>query len=366
VPRKTAQERAIIRAWRELSGGSAVSDASRTTLLACSAGVDSSALCLALASHVRQPKAGPPRFILAHIQHDLRTPALATADALRAEELARTLNLPFVLRHVHVHHKPGNAEALARSARYAALVALAREHHCPSIATAHQGDDALETFLMRALRGAGPRGLAGLLPARRLQGITIIRPMLTLSREDSLAICAAHRWSPALDHTNTLTGTPADAHAPLRSRVRALLVPTLKSLFPHAIASTARLSAVQLAISRSLHARARRLARKVLHVAAQHTDAHTRAHTHAHTLPDASRSLTFPKSLLQTKDDALLHDTLRLLVAHLTNAKGLDALSTRSTSRVLARIRSASPHAATMRLGPITLHITRSTLTLTS
>jgi tRNA(Ile)-lysidine synthetase-like protein len=291
------------------------------------------------------------------VQHDLREDHIAQADAARAQHLAQRLALPFALAHVRVRAQQGNPEALARAARYRALIALAREHACPFIATAHQGDDALETFLMRAMRGSGPRGLAGLLASRRTQGATIIRPMLTLSREDTLAICTSHAWTPALDHTNFLPGSlpdlPADTQAhtstPLRTRVRALLLPTIKALFPHAIASTSRVSAVQHSLARSLQARSRRLTRRI----------------HQHATPTA-QGLSFPKALLLRHDDALLHETLRRLIAQHTKGQGLDALSTRATHRAITRIRSTSPHASTLRLGPATLHITRTTITITT
>ncbi len=76
----------------------------------------------------------------------------------------------------------GGLEARARSARYQAL-----EHHLQPeevLLTAHQADDQAETILMRLLRGAGTRGLAGIPRQRRFGDGWLCRPLLDWSREE--------------------------------------------------------------------------------------------------------------------------------------------------------------------------------------
>ncbi|MBL8761549.1 MAG: hypothetical protein JNL50_09630, partial [Phycisphaerae bacterium] len=50
LPASTGAAGVVIRCWRALSGGARVRDHERRTLVACSAGADSSALALCLAS----------------------------------------------------------------------------------------------------------------------------------------------------------------------------------------------------------------------------------------------------------------------------------------------------------------------------
>ena len=50
------------------------------------------------------------------------------------------------------------------------------------ILTAHHADDQVETVLMRALRGSGPAGLAGMEAARR---VDVVRPVLQFSGSSS-------------------------------------------------------------------------------------------------------------------------------------------------------------------------------------
>ena len=55
-------------------------------------------------------------------------------------------------------------EAAARELRYGWLTSLAESHKLNAIATGHTLDDQAETVLLKFLRGAGTRGLAGIYP----------------------------------------------------------------------------------------------------------------------------------------------------------------------------------------------------------
>lgn len=214
-------------------------DPERRTLIACSAGADSSALALCLA-------AAGNNLVVAHILHDLRPEDDAAADLEAARSLAFGLSLPFASTSVSCKSKGGNLEAIARRERYAALVALAREHACPFIATAHHADDQLETLLMRLIRGSGPRGLSGIAPKRRLaRGITLIRPMLDITRADAEAICRDAGVSWATDATNS-------DRTRLRAALRQDVLPALRRIAPSIAITAGRVAAVQREIAREL------------------------------------------------------------------------------------------------------------------
>jgi len=121
----------------------------------------------------------------------MRPAADAHADRDAVAALADRLGLPFHESEIRI--SPGNVEAEARRARHAALAAMARETGVGAVAMAHHADDQLETVLMRLIRGAGPRGLGGIPKRRRLDReappVSLVRPMLDLTRGDACDIC---------------------------------------------------------------------------------------------------------------------------------------------------------------------------------
>jgi tRNA(Ile)-lysidine synthase len=121
----------------------------------------------------------------------------------------------------------------ARRERYAMLEHLADGAGATRILTAHTAEDQAETVLLRLLRGAGPGGLAGILPRR---GPRILRPLLAAGR-DAVAAWAADRKVPWIRDP----GNVDDAIR--RSRLRELL-PALEAAAPGAAAVLARNASV--------------------------------------------------------------------------------------------------------------------------
>jgi tRNA(Ile)-lysidine synthetase-like protein len=148
-------------------------------LVAVSGGPDSIALLHFLASH--QARTGrPSALVAAHVNHRLRG-AESDGDADFVRDLAAAWGLAHVAADVGTLRS--SSEESARLARYEALRELALGAGADRVATAHTADDQAETVLLRLLRGAGLRGLAGM-PARgRVRGVRIVRPLLDVTRD---------------------------------------------------------------------------------------------------------------------------------------------------------------------------------------
>ena len=183
-----------------------------TVICAVSGGADSMALLWAMWSLKEKLKL---QVEAAHFNHHLRG-----EESQRDEDFV----VSFCKAHGIACHvggaqvQPGEKglEAAARSARYAFLQSLPGK-----IATAHTADDNAETMLMHLLRGTGLKGLGGIAPMRD----NLIRPMLSVSRQEVLAFLEAEGISYVTDSSN-------DTDEFLRNRIRHHVMPLLKEENP--------------------------------------------------------------------------------------------------------------------------------------
>src|SRR5262249_13520651 len=122
-------------------------------VLAVSGGLDSMALLDATASAL-----GSSRFLVATYDHGTGVAAKAACELV--ERAAAVRGIECVVGRARVPLR--RSEAAWRDARLAFLRDVARAKGA-TVATAHTVDDQIETVLMRVMRDAGPRGMAGLL-----------------------------------------------------------------------------------------------------------------------------------------------------------------------------------------------------------
>ena len=117
--------------------------------------------------------------------------------------------------------KGRNLEATAREQRYRFFFSLLNQNRQDKIATAHTANDQAETVLLKMLRGAGTRGLAGIFPV--LEG-KIFRPFLNLTRREVEAELAQRKLEFRQDSTNLLPRFR-------RNKIRLELIPWLEKEF---------------------------------------------------------------------------------------------------------------------------------------
>jgi tRNA(Ile)-lysidine synthase len=122
----------------------------------------------------------------------------------------------------------GNLQAWARDVRYRAAQALATRHDA-LIATGHTASDQVETILYRLAASPGRRALLGM-PAAEGR---LLRPLLSLTREQTAAYCEARELRWCEDESN------ADERY-ARVRVRSGLAPALRAVHPAAEANVLR------------------------------------------------------------------------------------------------------------------------------
>ncbi|HME32618.1 MAG TPA: tRNA lysidine(34) synthetase TilS, partial [Terriglobales bacterium] len=192
---------------------------------------------------------------VAHFNHRLRG-ADSEADEAFVADLARQQGLEFLAGRADVrqHALAGklSIEAAGRKLRYGWLTRLADGQRFDSIATAHTLDDQAETVLLKFLRGAGTRGLAGIYPSLEIgrtngfpisvgdanwqnpsraaaagseprsgNHVRIVRPLLCVTRDEVEAYLTSLGQSWREDESNL-------DHRFARNRVRHVLLPLLE------------------------------------------------------------------------------------------------------------------------------------------
>ncbi|HEU5379178.1 MAG TPA: tRNA lysidine(34) synthetase TilS [Ktedonobacteraceae bacterium] len=157
----------------------------------------------------------------AHLDHMLRAPASAN-DAHIVARLMETWGVPFTPGKIDVaalaKTEKRSLEEAARIARYSFLRQVAQGKY---IAVAHHANDQAETLVLHWLRGSGLSGQVGMLPRQQ----DIIRPLLEITRAETLAYCQEHGITPVEDASNS------DPHF-LRNRIRHEVLPLLEELNP--------------------------------------------------------------------------------------------------------------------------------------
>ena len=171
---------------------------------AVSGGADSAALLILAA-------ATGCRVTAYHVDHGLRSES--GAEAARVAVLAEAVGAE--MRCIEVEVGDGaNLEARARAARYGVLP--------DGILVGHTADDLAETVLLQLFRGGALDALASMDPGDR-SGASVVRPLLSLRRSETEAVCAAFGYEPVQDEWN-------QDERFARVRIRAEVLPLLEDV----------------------------------------------------------------------------------------------------------------------------------------
>lgn len=150
-----------------------------TVICAVSGGPDS--MCLLDSLYLLSEGLGFSLFV-AHLHHHMRGEQ-ADKDAQLVVDFARSRGIPVEVGHAEVFKLAETlqigVEEAGRIARYDFFFELMEKTGAHRIALGHNMNDQAETVIMRLLRGAGTRGLAGIPPVNG----PVIRPIIQVPRD---------------------------------------------------------------------------------------------------------------------------------------------------------------------------------------
>ena len=178
----------------------------------------------------------------AHLNHQLRG-VHSTEDAEFTSDCFKKLGIPFSTEKVDTlkfqdKHKL-SIEQAARELRYNFLSKVAKEQNATAITLGHTSDDQAETVLMHIIRGSGLNGLKGMeeTSSRVINSnkVTLSRPLLSVSRAESVNYCCLLKLIPRLDASNLSPKLK-------RNQIRMQLLPLLNEYNPAVKEALIRLS----------------------------------------------------------------------------------------------------------------------------
>jgi tRNA(Ile)-lysidine synthase len=198
-------------------------------LVAVSGGADSLALAYAL---FKEAPDLAITLIAVTVDHQLQSGSADQAVKVQNELKAMGYQ-EVIIEKVSVKEKSG-LEADARTARYAALDAVAHAYGATQIFLGHTRDDQAETVLLGLARGSGTRSLSGMAVVNGKYA----RPFLQLTREQTVKACQEAKLNPWND--------PHNENAKFsRVRVRNSVLPVMESeIGPGIAAALARSAAI--------------------------------------------------------------------------------------------------------------------------
>lgn len=158
-----------------------------------------------------------------HFDHKLRKESIKDREFV--ESMAEKLGLEFHLKEADTRkfceENKLSIEDGARRLRYSAMTEIMKTAGYTKAATGHTADDQAETFLIRAIRGAGLEGLTAIPPVRDV----FVRPLINVYREEILGFIDRNKLDFRLDISNR---DPSF----FRNKIRLKVVPVFDELYP--------------------------------------------------------------------------------------------------------------------------------------
>lgn len=159
------------------------------------------------------------KIICAHINHNVRKES--DQEKIDLENYCKKNNIIF--EYIKVKKwGDDNFHNEARTVRYNFFEELIENYDAKYLMTAHQGDDLIETILMRIVRGSTLKGYSGFSRIVDKGNYTIVRPLITLTKDEIMAFNEKNNIHYATDSSNN-----EDHYT--RNRYRHTVLPFLKN-----------------------------------------------------------------------------------------------------------------------------------------
>lgn len=189
-----------------------IPDKTTPLVVGTSAGPDSMALLHYLANNTNNP------IICCHINHNVRKESNEEEKYLK--NYCKKQNIPFECLKIKKYEEK-NFENEARKKRYKFYKEILNKYNTKYLFLAHHGDDLIETIIMKINRGSNLEGYAGIKEISKTKDYIIIRPFLSLTKQDLINYNNQNNIDYYIDKSNEDTTYT-------RNRIRKNILPLLK------------------------------------------------------------------------------------------------------------------------------------------
>lgn len=164
-----------------------------------------------------------------HVNHNLHPNSSKWQD--HCQDICDNLNIKLEIINVEVDGRKIGVEAAARDARFVAFAGLVGIND--TLLLAHHKQDQAETVLLRLLRGTGVKGLAGMKPITKINNMTVVRPLLNVSKQEIIDFATKNNLTWLEDPSNMENKFD-------RNYIRNNIMPAIVKRWPQGVDSIAR------------------------------------------------------------------------------------------------------------------------------
>jgi len=137
--------------------------------------------------------------ICAHVNHNVRK--VSDEEYKFVENYCNINNIIFEGMKIEKYNKD-NFHNEARTIRYNFFENVVKKHNAKYLATAHHGDDLVETILMRITRGSNLNGYKGFNTFEQLKDYILIRPLVEYTKDEIKEKCQSNNIEFVTDLSN--------------------------------------------------------------------------------------------------------------------------------------------------------------------
>ena len=162
-------------------------------IIGVSSGPDSMALLHMLQNNLKC------KLVCAHINHNVRMQS--NEEELFLKDYCTKNNIIFEATKIK-EYTQNNFENEAREKRYQFYEEILKKYNSHCLFLAHHGDDLIETIMMKIIRGSNLEGYTGIKTYSYIKHYKIIRPLLSLTKDDIIKYNKLHNIKYYIDNTN--------------------------------------------------------------------------------------------------------------------------------------------------------------------